>query len=1679
MSTDTFRVHGIPGVTGRWQPTRAGVLNSWKWTDEEFQFADGWLAFVGRNGSGKSLTASQLVTVLLDGDTTQTALSVSGRAAGTLMSRHTDNRDKDDKTGVWWLEYGWTDPGTGTTEYMTTGLWMRSSSQTLLRAFFILPGRVGEQIILQTDRNVVSIEGLAEQLAGHDGELFTDADRLKPKAAARLTSVGPESGYRTAVRTRLFAPLDELQYDALLSVLRTLRSVRTAEKISARDMLGVLTGAMPALDQAKLSEIATAMQRIATLERELADTTEQAKKLAATDRGYELYRKAVALSTAAALRSANTDFDNLTRSQRAAEKKLEDAESSAVQQRKLLQEAKFKVSRLEGEVRAADMALRDHAGAELPHKEERAKDLETSAVSAEKRAAQARHDATAAHTSADRAEQDALSAQRSLTKTAQELSRTGSSVGADGVLTKLMSAAHEQARPDRLDPAASPIDISVDELAATPQAWVDMRRSSLDRVTDALGEVNSANQSAIEATDLHRAAEDEADLRNDTLTECANARAATEQQIEAAVIAWQQSTEFFPPVPDAVIEPDAAEGRVDPARITGWLDQEVSKIRLRLDVPAQRIRKEAADRSKDEAEAFAMKQRANAADADTAVADVRARHDEHSRQSLIAAEAEASAEHDAETAHDRLVDAAREHRHIFLAAQLDHTEGALRTLGEWADSIRLWRSGLQHVDGGGLAAPQLTTGTAQQLLSELANARSETAGIRLERTTPVMALAERSLTMLTSYDDAPLRTALTAAAQHTFARMNRQIAEADHVVAACRAHVEETTAELVEARKAPAPPPAPSWRTRSDGSPLWSLLDFRQDVPPDTRNRCEGALLVSGILDAVVTADGRARVGDTVLTGETPVRGPSLADLLTVEPDSPIDATRTLSLLRSIAIEDSAAGTTVRTGVLTATAPTGYICSYIGITARERARAKQIAALESELERRNAELDSAELELLRRQEALTAANSEVTAFPSSATWQAARATTRTAQLAAREADHAAAQRQADAAAELRSIRDTLDKARRDRAALLAKLDGELDTASALARQAESAAVDAAANAEAAAESAYLAGERLETATAEQSRADSEQQRFPSLEALFRAIADEDEATRQLTIAQTGIVKAAERMRKARERSRQAFLALNRVVDLGEGRKLPTDAAGLRNFAGALNQLSEQVHSWQRSMDRALNLCAEARSTAATSASHRERAEQQDREANAARTEAVSAAAEVVKLRALHGAAYESMRRALEQSTQALEAANGQVEEARDGIGKAQVAAAGARSTLDNITPQRESAELFREGCLQKMNRLVDESIATVDDDIPTDDTGRPANLTAALGWGLRMLTAEGRGYSREELARLLETRRNRLEAETKRTSAELVRFDRQVTLQTIPGTDWRRAVVAAPDSLVGEDLHETVLALRHTAEQLERDLRDDVKETLKTSMFTALRREIATRRTAAQDLVRQIRATLGGVRTGVARVGVEVDWKVKRDPDAQKMIELVGALPSDETFQQMYEVLHQRLEEATGDTWQDRVAHTFDYRVWHEWDIKVTHASFGDGTTEVFRPLTSRSNPLASFSTGEMRLATMLPLLAAAWSMYQTPGYQGPRLLFVDEMNAAFDPQNVRKLLALLREWHFDVLSTAPEMSAILKAEAENVMIVQVTQSGEMGVAVPWLWTGSGQPVLIGPTVAS
>ncbi|NJP47768.1 hypothetical protein [Actinacidiphila epipremni] len=319
---------GVPVAEGRWQPTRAGVVNSWAWAEEELLFADGWLTLAGPNGSGKSLSASMLVTVLLDADVSQTALSVSGKAAGTLLSRHTDRDEQQDRTGVWWLEYG-RRTGGGAVEYVTTGLWLRSVGKVVHRVFFLARGRVGEGLRLQVDREPVRIGDLAAQLAACQGHAFTSSAASATSNRARLSEhlrvVGDEHDYRRAVREELFAPLDEVQFDALVGVLRSLRSVRTAEAISAAEMGRLLSSALPALDGERLMVIAQAMERISELEGQLDRARAEEKLLQGAERAYRRYVEAVAVVEAASLIAANTRFDAQTRRERQAGEEVQQA----------------------------------------------------------------------------------------------------------------------------------------------------------------------------------------------------------------------------------------------------------------------------------------------------------------------------------------------------------------------------------------------------------------------------------------------------------------------------------------------------------------------------------------------------------------------------------------------------------------------------------------------------------------------------------------------------------------------------------------------------------------------------------------------------------------------------------------------------------------------------------------------------------------------------------------------------------------------------------------------------------------------------------------------------------------------------------------------------------------------------------------------------------------------------------------------------------------------------------------------------------------------------------------------------------------------------------------------------------------------------------------------------------
>ncbi|MFE6131172.1 hypothetical protein ACFQ6Q_23385, partial [Streptomyces sp. NPDC056437] len=1367
---------GVPGADGRWQPTRAGIVNSWAWADEQLWFSDGWLALVGPNGSGKSLTASMLITVLLDADTSQTALSVSGKAAGTLTSRHTDWNDREDRTGIWWLEYGLRDAASNHTEFLTTGLWLRATGGHLHRAFFIAPGRVGGELTLERDREPVRLDALAGQLADCHGELFADSKALRGSLAQ--VTLQDERSYRQAIRTRLFAPLNEVQFEALLAVLRSLRSLRTAEAISPTRMRQVLTDALPALDTENLTLIAEAMERIAELESKLQRTRQEAKLLESTGRHYHRYLHTVAQAEAAALTAANTDFDNQARRTREATDELDAAETAYEDAGRQQAHTQTKISELKGRLAADELLLRDHAGAELPHKEERARDLAAGAEAAAERAEVASVDADEAARKADHSSSAAQAAQQHLAGLADDLRAGVTDLGAEAAFENLLTASAA------LTAARSGADTALDTqwLCSHPLSWTEDRIRQIQAVDRALGKHQHTQATQSDAAAERRSAEEQEDDRRDAAREATARRRHAEEELAARLETWQEDAPQLGPVAAELISPgqDSADP-TDTGRLTTWLASAAAAARTRIDLPGHQLAAatntalaQAAARRADEA-------RAEHAAAQDTTAEAAAAYETAQQQADDESEADERRRMGAHQAHQQAQSTAQAELDEAGQALSDAASAAVREAGDWVSEIHSWRSRVVHLATTDLPLPDRSSPAAQ----------------------------------LDALQPADLELTVARAHAQATVRLQRRADAAAQQVEAAAQQVAAVESELEESCQAAPIPPAPTWRTRTpeDGVPLWALVDFTPGLPPSQADRLEGALLVAGLLDALVTPDGRFTNGDLAFTPGAPAPGRTLADVLVVEAEPAPSTDRVREILAAIPVDapgsDVAAGRLAH-GVLTASGPDGYQAAFIGQTTRERARLERVARLEQDLAAARDLLDGAQDELTRRRQDIADADAERDSVPPATRLLNARDHVARQRQAADAAEHRTAQLLADARLALQSTLATLDAAASARTARVEAAAREHQHAHHAQTQATVAAEDAEAICTEQMAAARHSEQAQVNAAAAQKAADDEQAAFPrhAIDVVQAAQQAEDLAEQELTQARADVLKATHRHQEAGKAVSEALRTLNRAAALPDGSLLPTESHRLEIHQAAVTQLTGHIQAWDNAARRVTDLFKRADDDRQQADTRRQRRTLARQEADKALLNAQEEAASVTEMRALYGAEYEELITHRDTTAEALKRAEGTAEALRTRQETAGQAASAARATLKTITPLRQAAEDKRDACLRQLSRLVGEHLATVPDDVPTDTKGRPAHLTAGLTWARRLLADAAGGTDRQAaLTRLRDRHLTALETSARTASTALARFDRQVTLVSIEDTPWRRAVVADPAAVRGEDVH--------------------------------------------------------------------------------------------------------------------------------------------------------------------------------------------------------------------------------------------------------------------------------
>ncbi|MFJ7906987.1 TIGR02680 family protein [Kitasatospora sp. NPDC096204] len=286
----------------RWQPSRAGILNVWRYYDEVFTFHEGRLLLRGQNGTGKSKALEVLLPFLLDASLRPNRLSTFGGSERTMhWNLMGEGASGKTRVGYVWLEFvrddGEDDGGSG---WFTCGARLQASVHTtgVTVDYFTTGARIdrpGGLSLVNDAGQPLTRAALAEALQGR-GELH-----------------GSPTDYRNTVRSTLFSGLSEQRYDALITALLQLRTPKLSERLDPSLLSSLLSRALPPLGQGEITELAEGFERLDRQREHLKALDDEVAAATAVANQQRGYAQRVLRAGAAALISATTEMDNLAR----------------------------------------------------------------------------------------------------------------------------------------------------------------------------------------------------------------------------------------------------------------------------------------------------------------------------------------------------------------------------------------------------------------------------------------------------------------------------------------------------------------------------------------------------------------------------------------------------------------------------------------------------------------------------------------------------------------------------------------------------------------------------------------------------------------------------------------------------------------------------------------------------------------------------------------------------------------------------------------------------------------------------------------------------------------------------------------------------------------------------------------------------------------------------------------------------------------------------------------------------------------------------------------------------------------------------------------------------------------------------------------------------------------------
>lgn len=307
----SLQMTNLPSAyTLRFQPIRSGLLNLFKYQDQEFWYEKGRLLIRGNNGSGKSRVLALQLPFLLDGEISSRRVEPDGDPARQMAWHLLMDDQFEQRTGYTWIEFGRVDDQ-GVEHFLTLGCGMkavRGGDNQPSRWFFLTSKRIGRDLDLQEGGTPRSAERLSEALSPEDFFAKTAKE------------------YRMEVNRRLFG-LSMGAYSALIELLIRLRAPQLSKKLDEKSLFAALSDALPPLAADVVDQVASAFKQLEDLRHEYQHLKSLSHALTQFRANYQVYLQIALLRRAEAVTSCHSRYEKAQGQVRTLQQTVEAGES--------------------------------------------------------------------------------------------------------------------------------------------------------------------------------------------------------------------------------------------------------------------------------------------------------------------------------------------------------------------------------------------------------------------------------------------------------------------------------------------------------------------------------------------------------------------------------------------------------------------------------------------------------------------------------------------------------------------------------------------------------------------------------------------------------------------------------------------------------------------------------------------------------------------------------------------------------------------------------------------------------------------------------------------------------------------------------------------------------------------------------------------------------------------------------------------------------------------------------------------------------------------------------------------------------------------------------------------------------------------------------------------------------